>query len=150
MGKKIFLYFITVIFILLFMYTGVDKLRNSEALSIQIKEIPFLKPFASWLLALVACIELAVVILLTRKSSRLAGLYACLILMLSFTLYLILISYFSEGVTCSCGGILTQLPQKLHIIFNICLVGVASAGVYLEKQVKHFEQRKQSEKIGYT
>ena len=150
MGKKVALYIITVLFIVLFLYTGIDKLRNSEALSMQIKEIPFLNPVANWLLGLVACIELIVVILLARKSSRLAGLYACLILMLSFTLYLILIGYFSDGVTCSCGGFLTQIPQNIHIILNVCLACLALTGIYLEKRMKTFEQRKQSEKIVYT
>jgi uncharacterized membrane protein YphA (DoxX/SURF4 family) len=150
MSKKALLYSISAIFIFLFLYTGIEKLSNSEALSIQMKEIPFLKPFAGWLIALVAILELLVAILLVRKSSRLTGMYACLILMILFTLYLIIVWYSTDGLTCSCGGFLTQLPQNIHIMLNISLAGLAIAGIRLEKQMIYLKRHRKTENVEYT
>ena len=52
-----------------------------------------------------------------------------------FTVYIILILYFSDFVPCSCGGVLENLSWKEHVVFNVLFIMFALFSILeLEKR----------------
>jgi uncharacterized membrane protein YphA (DoxX/SURF4 family) len=127
---------ISVLFIILFLYTGISKLMEYGVFKEQIADSPMLQPIApviTWGLPLT---EFLVTILLIIPRWRLKGLYASLILMIAFTLYIGAIMNFNKELPCSCGGIISELSWQGHLIFNSLFIGLAFAGVVLEKRIR--------------
>jgi hypothetical protein len=53
--------------------------------------------------------------------------------MIAFTLYIGAIMTFNKELPCSCGGIISLLSWKEHLVFNSVFILLAFAGVMLEK-----------------
>jgi len=134
MRNKIILNIILALFIVLFLYTAGSKLLNYQGFVLDIKQSPIFKSISSGLLWTIPCAELTIAMLLFSRSLRLAGLYAALLLMLTFTGYIILLNYFMDYIPCSCGGILETLSPGTHILLNILLTVMALGGIYLQKK----------------
>jgi uncharacterized membrane protein YphA (DoxX/SURF4 family) len=131
---------ISVLFIILFLYTGISKLMEYGVFKEQIADSPILQPIApviAWGLPLT---EFLVTILLIIPRWRLKGLYASLILMIAFTLYIGAIMTFNKELPCSCGGIISELSWQGHLIFNSLFIGLAFAGVVLEKRIRRSQK----------
>src|SRR5260370_39077030 len=103
---------ISMLFVTLFLYTGISKLMEYAVFKEQIAASPVLKPFARWLVWLLPLSEFSAAILLFVPRWRLKGLYAAETLMALFTGYIIAILTFSEHLPCSCGGVLQSLSWK--------------------------------------
>lgn len=121
------------LFIILFLYTGISKLMEYSVFKEQIADSPILKPFAPLIAWGLPLTEFLVSILLIVPRWRLKGLYASLILMIAFTLYIGAIMTFNKELPCSCGGIISLLSWKEHLVFNSVFILLAFAGVMLEK-----------------
>jgi Methylamine utilisation protein MauE len=65
---------------------------------------------------------------------RLEGLCAAFGLMILFTFYIAAIMTFSKELPCACGGVLSMLHWKGHLVFNIVFVGLAAMGIELMKR----------------
>ncbi len=102
----------------------------------QLADSPVLKPFAPFIAWALPLTEFLVSILLIIPRWRLKGLYASLFLMIAFTLYIGAIMTFNKELPCSCGGIISLLSWKEHLVFNSVFIGLALAGVILEKQIR--------------
>lgn len=126
---------ISVLFVILFLYTGISKLMEYAVFKKQVAESPILKPFAWWIAWGIPLTEFAVAVLLLLPRWRLRGLYSALGLMLLFTGYIIAILGFSEHLPCSCGGVLESLSWRAHLIFNSVFIILASAGILVKKQL---------------
>ena len=91
---------------------------------------------------LVPVIELGVCILLIigiMGKTRLMGLYASLILMSSFSIYIaITMTGIFGRIPCSCGGLLNNMSYGTHLIFNLFFVALALIGIALHKKSKVF------------
>jgi uncharacterized membrane protein YphA (DoxX/SURF4 family) len=127
---------IAMLFMILFLYTGVSKLMDYAVFKEQIADSPILKPvapFTAWALPLT---EFIVTLLLIIPRWRLKGLYASLGLMIAFTGYVAAIMTFDKELPCSCGGIISLLSWKEHLILNSALILLAYAGVRLERQLR--------------
>jgi|ERR1044072_5565372 uncharacterized membrane protein YphA (DoxX/SURF4 family) len=125
---------IALLFVVLFLYTGISKLMEYSSFKEQIATSPILAPIApivAWALPLA---EFAVAIALFIPAWRLRGLYASFALMLLFTGYIIAILSFSEELPCSCGGVLEEMSWDQHLIFNITFTLLSIAGAILEKK----------------
>src|SRR5438445_13816965 len=121
MRKRISLNIIIGVFVLLFLYSAMNKLFDYQEFISEIKQSPFLKSVPAWLSWIIPGAELVVVVMLVTAPWRLRGLYACCLLMALFTLYIVAISQFTYYVPCSCGGFLDRLPQNAHILLNCSL-----------------------------
>ncbi len=102
----------------------------------QIADSPILQPIAlviAWGLPLT---EFLVTILLIIPRWRLKGLYASLILMIAFTLYIGAIMTFNKELPCSCGGIISELSWQGHLVFNSIFILLAMAGLLLERKIR--------------
>lgn len=136
MTKKKILFSIRILFIVLFLYTGIAKLSDYSSFLHELSQSQLLRPISKWLAVLTPSIELLIVALLLSKGRKLQGLYASFVLMLIFTVYLILLTRSNDFIPCDCGGFIEKLPSGLHILFNALLVFAASYGAYLERKIQ--------------
>jgi hypothetical protein len=98
-------------FVLLFLYTGLEKLLEPKSFGL-----------VAWTLSL---LEIGVAVMLFIPVTRLKGLFASLILMILFTLYLMGILYIDDHLSCNCGGIIENLSPRQHLIFNTATIVLA-------------------------
>jgi uncharacterized membrane protein YphA (DoxX/SURF4 family) len=131
MKKQIIIEIISFLFILLFVYAALMKLRDVEQFVAQLGQSPLLMAFANWIAWVVPIVELIVAGMLIFSRFRLIGLYASFTLMVMFTVYIIVILTYADQVPCSCGGILEKMGWTEHLIFNIGFVLLALTGVIL-------------------
>jgi len=130
--NKIVVFIIRMLFILLFLYSGIAKLVNYTSFSIQLKEIYFIRPYSLWLTWFIPTIELLIACMLLIKPLLLKGLYACFFLTTLFTIYIIILSNIDNEIPCSCGGLLEKIPHAFHIIINLSLTTISLIGIYIE------------------
>lgn len=131
MKKAIIIEIICFLFILLFVYASLMKLKDTELFVVQLSQSPMLMPFATWVAWVIPSIELIVAALLIVPRLKLIGLIASFTLMTMFTVYIIVIMNFAQHVPCSCGGILSDMGWKEHLIFNIGFLLLALTGIIL-------------------
>ncbi|CAL1519749.1 MauE/DoxX family redox-associated membrane protein [Chitinophaga sp. MM2321] len=133
MKQTILIEAISLLFVILFLYTGISKMIEYPLFREVISQSVFLQPFSSWIARLIPITEIIISILLFIPFSRLHGLYAAFSLMLVFTGYTIYILNFSPHLPCGCGGILESMTWPMHLIFNIISTIIALIGIYLKR-----------------
>lgn len=104
--------------IFLFTYTGVSKLTDHSSFEASLLQSPAIRSYnkiISWILPLS---EMLIVALLLFKKLRQKGLWLSLLLLSTFTIYIIYMLLFVPNLPCSCGGILKELSWGGHIMFN--------------------------------
>ena len=124
------------LYVLLFVYTAINKLLDIEIFRVQLAQSPLLSAYAGLIAPAVISAELLIVLLLSFKASRLTGLYASFFLMVAFTVYIYLILNYSDFVPCSCGGIIEQLSWREHLVFNITFASLALLAIVLTEKEK--------------
>lgn len=124
-----------IIFILLFMYTATSKIFTFREFNNTLYMIPLFGPYHQAVAVFIIASEIVIGGLLIVPSTKWAGLYATLLLMVIFTVYLIYMVSYAVLLPCSCGGITVELSWKNHIWLNICLIVLLSVCL-LTKQNK--------------
>lgn len=115
-------------FILLFLYTGVDKLLEITTFRDQLVASPLLGSIAGLVAWALPVTEIILAIALFIPRWQLKALYASGILMILFTIYVAVILLIDTHISCSCGGIIENLSPRQHLLFNgatIALAGIA-------------------------
>ena len=120
--------------ITLFVYAATAKLLDYYNFQFGLTESPFIAPFASLLAWAVPASELIIAALLVIPALRLAGLYASLLLMSLFTIYIAAMLLFGSDIPCSCGGVLEEMSWGMHIVFNSVFVLLSAYGIYLTRR----------------
>ena len=131
MKKSIIVDIITYFFVLLFVYTGIAKLTEihlvkEQMLSAPLLGSPALAGIITWALPIG---EIILAIALAIPKFQLKALYVTFGLMTLFTIYVVIILFMDNHLSCSCGGIIEELSPKQHVLFNIscvilCLVAI--------------------------
>lgn len=116
-------------FILLFVYTAVSKLSSQPAFEKVMSESVLLKHFSTALSWALPATELLVAALLVFPSTRRAGLYLSLLLMVLFTMYISWMLVYEPKLPCSCGGVIMYLNWRQHLVFNMACIALAIAGI---------------------
>lgn len=124
--------FISYLFIILFIYTASDKLWNYTDFKEFFMTLDVIHSFGQYLAWGIPALEILISLCLLFPVSRLPGLYATFGLMSLFTMYLIYMRFTAKVLPCHCGGVISELSWTQHIWFNIALILLASAGIYLE------------------
>lgn len=124
------------LYVLLFVYTAINKLLDIEDFSVQLAQSPLLSAYAGLIAPAVISAELLIVLLLSFKTTRLTGLYASFFLMVAFTVYIYLILNYSDFVPCSCGGIIEKLGWSEHLVFNIVFALLVLFAILLTEKKK--------------
>ena len=131
--------FISMLFILLFIYAASSKLMDFENFRVQLGQSPLLRLYSKSISLFIPVIEVAISLLLITAKFRLIGLYASFTLMIMFTAYIIAITRFSDNIPCSCGGVLQNMSWNQHLIFNIIFDVFAVIGIFLYR-LKDFQK----------
>jgi uncharacterized membrane protein YphA (DoxX/SURF4 family) len=118
-NQKIVTEIIILFFVALFLYTGVSKIIDYDIAKEQFGLSPLLAPIAKEIIIILPTIEILTAIALFIPRTRKTGLYLSLILILSFTGYVIYILEYNDKLPCTCGGVLQQMSWPQHLIFNI-------------------------------
>lgn len=132
---------ISTILILIFSYTGLDKLIRWKASWGAFHNQTFPPELADVLAYVVPISELVIALLLLFSATRWWGLLAGTLLLSVFTTYvgLIWVGAFPR-VPCNCAGILESLGWAEHFVLNLFLIGIAVYGLWLytTKKAKAF------------
>lgn len=132
--KQTIIEIISILFMILFLYTGISKLMDFQVFEEQLKESIF-KLFAPFVALALPLVEVCVALLLLIPKWRLKGLYFSLLLMIAFTIYVIGLVSFAHELPCSCGGVLQEMSWPQHIIFNCAFLGLSILGIRLYKRL---------------
>lgn len=127
---------IAAFFIILFVYTAISKLSAFVQFRNVLSKSPVIGSKASVIAWIIPVLELVIVALLFVPASRRTGIVCSFLLMAAFTIYLVYMVSFSAWLPCSCGGILSQLSWKQHILFNIFLMLLALAAILINRHQK--------------
>lgn len=128
---------ISTILILIFSYTGLDKLIRWNASWGAFHNQTFPPELADVLAYVVPISELVIALLLLFTATRWWGLLAGTLLLSVFTTYvgLIWVGAFPR-VPCNCAGILESLGWAEHFVLNLLLIGIAVYGLWLHTTKK--------------
>ncbi|RAJ06496.1 methylamine utilization protein MauE [Chitinophaga skermanii] len=117
---------ISLLLILLFVYTATSKWIDPPRFTAQLNKQPFGEEFTPWLFWLIPGSEVLLVILLVIPKTRTLGLFGSALLMLIFTVYVGLVTAnVFEHVPCTCGGIISQLGWPQHLVMNSIFLALA-------------------------
>ncbi|WP_108213063.1 MauE/DoxX family redox-associated membrane protein [Pontibacter mucosus] len=123
--------------ITLWVYAAVSKWQEPEVFAAQL----LLQPLPEWLTVHLVWalpgIELVAATCLVVRRYLLAGLWLSLGLLLLFTGYVGLAVFgFWEALPCACGGVLSELSWREHLVFNLLFTVLAVYGLFLFVKIK--------------
>ena len=114
---------------ILFTYTAISKLIDWSGTQSAMYNQVFPIWMADILLILLPVLELLVAVMVLIPSVRRYGLMLSILLMAAFTLYIgIVVTGIFGRVPCSCGGVISLLDWKSHLVFNLVILGLAVIG----------------------
>ena len=127
---------ITILNIILFLYTGIAKIMDYSVFKEQLAMSPILSWAATPVAVLLPVLEFIIVLMLVIPRWRLKGLYASFILMTAFTAYITAMFIVAPEMPCSCGGIIELMSWQGHLIFNSVFVLLNGLAIYLLRKEK--------------
>ena len=135
---------ISLLYIVLFVYTASSKLIHLGQFQLQLERFPFISSYATWIAIGVPLVELVVAGLFLFEKYILTALYASISLMVFFTTYIIMVLSFSDSIPCSCGGVVSSMGWKTHIIFNSTFIILALIGILLIRKKYGYISKQQT------
>jgi hypothetical protein len=125
---------ISALFILLFVYTAINKFLALNDLKYVLKHFPLIGGFPQVIAWGLPISESIIALLLFIPRTKLSGLYGSLAMMTAFTFYLGYMLVSTPKLPCTCGGMLQKLSWPQHLIFNIFFVLLAIVAIRLYKK----------------
>ena len=135
LSKQLIVDIVAGLFVLLFLYTAIMKLKDIRFFSGSMSHTPFLRPYATLLAGMIPAVEVAITILLIVPATRFWGLMLATGLMAIFTLYVAYILSSMKELPCSCGGVLQQMNWREHLLFNISFFVAGILGILTHKRI---------------
>src|SRR5690606_22137231 len=123
--KEIITDIISYLFIFLFVYTAYSKGMDHSGFSQSLGRYKMIENYAGQISWLITAVEVFVSGLLLFPKTRKLGLIASLILMLTFTAFLLIMVFTMDSLFCSCGGVLNSMGFWEHIWFNVGFIALA-------------------------
>jgi hypothetical protein len=122
------------LFILLFMYTAASKLLTIKSFASTLAKSPLIGSLNFVVAWSIPTIEIIISIVLIFPSVRKTGMRAALLLMTTFTIYLIYMVLSRSELPCHCGGVISSMNWQQHIWFNLSFISLAITGLALQKK----------------
>jgi len=138
---------ISALLIVLFVYASVSKLFNYTQFIVQLGQSPLIGPYSGITGWLIPATELLIVLMLTVKNTRFYGLLLSLFLLVVFTGYIAGMLLSGIHLPCSCGGLISELSWKEHLLFNLFFITLSIIALLLQK--KERIQTTQMDKVIY-
>lgn len=126
---------ITALLLLLWIYTGLNKLIHYDKFSFEAGRSPFLQHIAPLVAVMIPAGELVIAALLIFRRTRVAGLYASLFLMTLFTGYVYVMLHYAYDLPCSCGGIIELLTWEQHLVVNLIVTLLTAIAILLQSRL---------------
>lgn len=120
--------------VVLFTYAAFSKISEYEDFQRQVGQSPLLTAFTGFVVWFIPSVEIIVSILLVMPRFRTVAFIMAFSLMVMFTTYIIAILNFTEYIPCSCGGVLSSMGWREHLIFNIVFVIISACGSYAHQR----------------
>lgn len=117
--------------IIIFLYTTYHKLIDLKTFEESLLRSKLLSDFSVFLKYLIPILEIIIIIFLFIDKYIMLGLYSSLLLLSTFTIYLISLNNFSIFYGCSCGGVFNQMSFFEHIIANAFLILLNVLGIFM-------------------
>jgi len=137
--KQVTLECVCALLILLFLYASISKFLDFKTFIDQVNNQPLPNSWTPFLVWAIPLVEIAISIALLFEYTRLLGLYAALIVMMIFTFYTgIVLLHFFPYIPCSCGGVITHLTWKQHLLLNLFYILISVLGV-IQQHRKRFK-----------
>lgn len=116
-----------VLLLMLWGYAAVSKIADYDkfVLQMQLAPVPlmkFLGPTLGWF---VPAIELALVGMLLTDRFRRLGLWFSFALLMAFEIYIATMLVSGLELPCTCGGLISKLQWKAHLVFNAVFMLIA-------------------------
>lgn len=124
------------LFIILFMYTAASKFLTISSFASTLAKSPLIGDLNYLVAWGVPVVEVIISIVLIFPTYRRAGLYASLILMTAFTIYLAFMILSDSKLPCHCGGVISTMSWQQHIWFNMAFIALGIAGLVVNKKQK--------------
>jgi hypothetical protein len=122
--------------IILFVYTGLNKLMDHDTFLSQLRQSPFVNWGAYFISYALPIGELILALGLIIKRSRLISLFLSFFLMALFTGYIWIMLTYANDLPCSCGGILAAMSWGTHLVFNAVFTVLTAIAIIIEVQNK--------------
>lgn len=116
--------------ILLFGYTAISKAIDIRVFRHALAESPVTQHGAAVAAWLTISAEAAIVLLLFFSTTRRTGLYLSFAMLSFFTLYLLCMVLFAAHLPCGCGGVMSKMSWKQHILFNLFFLIVNGVAIW--------------------
>jgi len=113
----------------LFVYTAASKLMHLDTFQTRLERMPFISGYAYLISWIVPFLELVIAGLLWFPKYRKVALFGSMALLGVFTIYILIVLKFSDSIPCTCGGILSTLGWRDHILFNTTFMLMALFGI---------------------
>lgn len=133
--KETIVEMICALLIVLFLYTGVNKMWDYNEFKTQMGRSPFIADMNGLIAATLPAGEMLLAFLLVIKKTRYWGLFLSFLLMGLFTGYIWLMLTYAPDLPCSCGGILAAMNWKDHLYFNAAFTVMAAIGMWMQGSV---------------
>lgn len=138
MKRQLYIGVICGLLILLFTYTALSKLTDFNSFKETLRLSPLIgnqNDFLAWILPVA---ELIIASLLFIPRFRLTGMLSSLLLLLLLTLYLgCLLLFWPGDLPCSCGGVISRMTWKQHVLFNFVFITLNTIGIFLHTRSKN-------------
>jgi len=137
--KEMLAYGLSLLFVILFLYTVYHKAIAVDAFARGIAKIPLVGTYSVEVAWGVLGAEALVAVLMVWPDTNRLALWGALGLMVIFTVYIGFMLLFAEKLPCHCGGAIEKLTWGQHLLFNCGFIALA-AGLLLyhyKVNVKH-------------
>jgi putative oxidoreductase len=116
---------IPALLVLLFVYTGADKLLHLDNFTLSMYNQPIPHSLAFFLARLIPVIEILTAGSLLFTTTQHFGLYSSFTLLSIFSVYIALILlHFFRKIPCSCAGIFRHITWQQHLWINLFLLAL--------------------------
>ncbi|WP_344853679.1 MauE/DoxX family redox-associated membrane protein [Pedobacter jeongneungensis] len=125
--------FISAAFILLWVYAAGSKIASFDSYHLEMQRQVFSSNTSAVLVYIIPMTELLAAVLLLFKKTNRMGIIFSLLLISVFTGYILLIitGYFTH-VPCSCGGVISLLSWKGHLVLNMLFLTAAIIAISIK------------------
>lgn len=132
--KAIIVDVITYLFVLLFVYTAYHKFTGMRTFIQILSYSPLTGNYSAIIGWTVPLVESLISLLLIIPFTKRIGLIASLLLMITFTSFLIYGLLSGSNLPCHCGGVISTMSWQQHIWFNLAFIILALIGIKTYKK----------------
>ena len=149
MKKPLLTEICSALLLILFAYTATSKFLDYNLFVFQMKRAPLplmqtIAPVLGWLLPI---LEMLIVLGLSIVRFRLSALYGAVILLAVFEMYITGMLLTNQHLPCTCGGIISTMSWKQHLVFNAVFILLGIVAIMQTKKYQFFRVKPRQEKL---